>query len=285
MQFPTPEVARQYADLVRAAPQLVIGLDFDGTLAPIVEDPNQARIHPDAPELLVELASLVRGIAVITGRPARQALALGDLDLIGTRVAEAGKEFVVLGQYGNERWTSTERRVISPRPPAGLAAFLREVPSLLRRAQAAEAYVEQKGLAVAVHTRRLADPAGAFARMRPLLTDAADRHGLTVEPGRLVVEVRAPGMHKGLAVRDLVRRLDAEAFLFAGDDLGDVEAFAQVRELHESGMPTLVVCSDGGDGPDILNQLADVVVDGPDGVLQMLRDLVVDIAGAAQARS
>ena len=285
MQFPTPEAARQYADLVRAAPQLVIGLDFDGTLAPIVEDPNQARIHPDAPELLVELASLVRGIAVITGRPARQALALGDLDLIATRVAEAGKEFVVLGQYGNERWTSTERRVISPRPPAGLAAFLREVPSLLRRADAAEAYVEQKGLAVAVHTRRLADPAGAFARMRPLLTDAADRHGLTVEPGRLVVEVRAPGMHKGLAVRDLVRRLDAEAFLFAGDDLGDVEAFAQVRELHESGMPTLVVCSDGGDGPDILNQLADVVVDGPDGVLQMLRDLVVDIAGAAQSRS
>ena len=132
MEFPTPQVADQYADVVAAAETLVVGLDFDGTLAPIVDDPTQAHIHPDAPELLLELATRVRGIAVVTGRPARQALALGDLDVLGARVAELGKEFHVLGQYGNERWTSTERRVISPRPPHGLASFVREVPTLLR---------------------------------------------------------------------------------------------------------------------------------------------------------
>lgn len=282
MEFPTPEVAAQYAELVRVAPQLVIGLDFDGTLAPIVEDPTQAHIHPEAPELLVELAEHVGGIAVITGRPARQALALGDLDEIGNRIAEMGKEFVVLGQYGNERWSSTERRVISPRPPAGLAAFLREVPSLLRRAGASDAYVEQKGLAVALHTRRLEEPAVVFARLVPLVQEAARRHGLTVEPGRLVVEVRAPGMHKGLAVASLVERLEAGGFLFAGDDLGDIEAFNEVREMRVAGMPTMVVCSDGGDGPEILNELADLVVDGPDGVLHLLRQLRDDIASAKQ---
>ncbi|WP_104105430.1 trehalose-phosphatase [Nocardioides sp. 616] len=280
MEFPTPEVAALYAELVRVAPELVIGLDFDGTLAPIVEDPTQAHIHPDAPELLVELAELVGGIAVITGRPARQALALGDLDEIGTRIADMGKEFVVLGQYGNERWSSRERRVVSPRPPAGLAAFLREVPWLLRRADAVGAYVEQKGLAVALHTRRLDDPATIFARLVPVVQEVAGRHGLTVEPGRLVVEVRAPGMHKGIAVAGLVERLGAGGFLFAGDDLGDIEAFNQVRDLRAAGMPAMVVCSDGGDGPDILNELADLVVDGPDGVLALLRQLRDDIAAS-----
>ncbi|WP_110183009.1 trehalose-phosphatase [Nocardioides solisilvae] len=277
MEFPTPEVAAQYADLVAAAPDLVVGLDFDGTLAPIVEDPTQAHIHPDAPELLLELAPLVRGIAVVTGRPARQALALGDLDVLGAQVAELGRELTVLGQYGNERWTSTERRVVSPRPPHGLASFVREVPTLLRRAGAADAYVELKGLAVALHTRRLEDPRGSFARMLPLLEDAAQRHGLSVEPGRLVVEVRAPGMHKGLAVRGLAERLDAGAFLFAGDDLGDVEAFNELHAMREEGTPTLVVCSDGGDGPEVLTELADLVVEGPDGVLGLLRGLVEDI--------
>ncbi|WP_185994665.1 trehalose-phosphatase [Nocardioides campestrisoli] len=279
MELPTPQVADQYAALVASAETLVVGLDFDGTLAPIVDDPTQAHIHPDAPDLLLELAKRVRGIAVVTGRPARQALALGDLDVLGARVAELGKEFHVLGQYGNERWTSTERRVISPRPPHGLASFVREVPTLLRRAQAPDAYVELKGLAVALHTRRLPDPQGSFSRMLPLIEQAAERHGLSVEPGRLVVEVRAPGMHKGLAVRTLADRLEAGAFLFAGDDLGDVEAFDELRTMRKEGTPTLIVCSDGGDGPDVLAELADVVVQGPDGVMDVIRDLLRDIDG------
>lgn len=285
MELPTPEVAALYADLVRAAPDLVIGLDFDGTLAPIVEDPTQARIHPDAPALLIELGSLVRGIAVVTGRPARQALALGDLDEVGAAVAEAGAEFAVLGQYGNERWTATERRVISPRPPHGLSSFLREVPALLRRAEAPDAFVEEKGLAVAMHTRRLSDAAAAFDRLLPLVQEAASRHDLTVEPGRLVVEVRAPGMHKGLAVRGLVEQLEPRGVLFAGDDLGDVEAFEEVLAFRGDGRSSLVVCSDGGDGPEVLTELADVVVPGPDGVLAFLRRLADDIAAGGPSAS
>ena len=178
----------------------------------------------------------MRGVAVVTGRPARQVLALGGLDEVGNEIGESGRELFVLGQYGNERWTSTDRRVISPKPPRGLATFTSELPRLLRRADSDEAWIEEKGLAVAVHTRRLEDPEAAYERLLPVLSEAAKAHELDVEPGRAVIEVRAHGMHKGAALRRLAEELDARAVLFCGDDLGDVEAFKAVEELRGRGL-------------------------------------------------
>lgn len=279
MEFTTPSGEQHYAELVRAAPGTVVGLDFDGVLAPIVDDPAQAHIHPRAHEALTELAAQVQAIAVITGRPARQALALGGLEEVGTSIADAGKELYLFGQYGNERWSTVERRVVSPRPPAGLATFERDLPRALRRSGAEAAYVEEKGLAVAVHTRRLDDADEAFARLLPELEDLASHHDLVVEPGKNVIEVRSAGMHKGVAVRTLVDELDAGGFLFAGDDLGDVEAFEAVRELRRDGMPGLLVASmTQADADHPLADLADVVVAGPDGVLDLLGELTADAA-------
>lgn len=275
MEFTSAGGEQRFADLVAVAGSTVVGVDFDGTLSPIVEDPERAVIHPDAAGVLVDLASRVRAVAVVTGRPARQVLALGGLDEVGDSIGEHGRELHVFGQYGNERWTSVNRRIVSPRPPHGLASFLRELPSLLRRAGAAEAYVEHKGLAVAVHTRRLADPKDSCARLQPLLAEAADRHGLAVEPGRNVVEVRAPGTHKGNVIEQLVDDLAAGGFLFIGDDLGDLDAFEAVLALREKGMPTLLVCS-GSDEQHALIPLSDVVVDGPDGVLDLLRRFIAE---------
>ena len=129
MEFGSTTGEQEYAALVRAADDLVIGLDFDGTLAPIVEDPEKAHIHPDANDVLVDLAEQVRAVAVITGRPARQVLDLGGLEEVGNAIGEHGRELFVLGQYGNERWTSTNRRVISPKPPRGLAIVHRDLPA------------------------------------------------------------------------------------------------------------------------------------------------------------
>ncbi len=227
--------------------------------------------------MLVALAAQVRAVAVITGRPARQALALGGLDEVGNAVGDTGKDLYVLGQYGNERWTSTDRRVVGPRPPHGLATFERELTRTLRRLGASEAFVEDKGLAVAVHTRRLPDPDAAFDRLLPELRDLAASHDLVVEPGRSVIEVRSPGMHKGMAVRTLVEELDARGFLFAGDDLGDLEAFDAVDSLREDGLATLLVCS-SSEEESALAERADVVVDGPDGVLAFLEQLTDDAA-------
>jgi trehalose 6-phosphate phosphatase len=275
MRFPTDEGRQRYEALVRAAPRTVVGLDFDGTLAPIVDDPAQAHIHPDAAGVLVELAREVAAIAVITGRPARQALDLGGLEEVGDALAAEGKELFVFGQYGNERWSSQHRRIAAPRPPRGLATFERDLPRALRSADAADAYVEDKGLAVAVHTRRLADPDAAFNRLLPPLQALAQRHGLVLEPGRAVIEVRSPGSHKGMVVDRLASVTGAEGFLFAGDDLGDVEAFEAVEALRDEGLATLRVCSASSEESALI-ALSDVVVRGPDGVLELLRELARD---------
>ena len=275
MQFTSALSEQKYAALVRSAPRCVVGLDFDGTLSPIVDDPAQAHIHPDAGAVLVDLAQQVRAIAVITGRPARQALDLGGLEAIGNAIGEVGKEFYVFGQYGNERWTSTNRRVISPRPPAGLASFERELPRVLARLGAQDAYIEDKGLAVAVHTRRLDNAHDLIERLLPDLTELATAHDLKIEPGRNVIEVRSAGIDKGMVVESFAEEVAAKGFLFAGDDLGDVEAFEAVGVLEAGGLPTLRVCS-ASDETSALKAMADVVVAGPDGVLELLRQLTHD---------
>jgi trehalose 6-phosphate phosphatase len=277
MEFTSAAGEQKYAALVRAAAETVVGLDFDGTLAPIVEDPEQAHIHPDAADVLVALAEQVLAVAVVTGRPARQALDLGGLEKVGNAIGDVGKELYLFGQYGNERWSSTDRRVISPRPPQGLASFAADLPRLLRRYDAEAAHIEEKGLAIAVHTRRLADPDGTFEALLPALRDRAARYDLVVEPGRQVIEVRSPGMHKGIAVERLVEELHAGGFAFVGDDLGDVEAFEAVAALADQGLPTLLVCS-ASDEESALVHLSDVLVRGPDGVLELLRRLTADAA-------
>jgi trehalose 6-phosphate phosphatase len=278
MEFRSPEAEERYAALVGAAGKAVVGLDFDGTLSPIVDDPAAAHIHPDAGEVLAGLAEVVAAIAVITGRPARQALALGGLDEVGNSIGGAGKELHLFGQYGFERWSSTRRRIVSPRPPHGLSTFLGRLPGVLRRYDAEDAFIEDKGLAVAVHTRRLKDPAGTFDVLLPVLTDLAAEYDLAIEPGRQVIEVRSPGMDKGQVVRTLVEETTAGAFLFAGDDLGDLEAFEAVAALRDEGMPTLLVCSLSSEESALL-ELADVTVKGPEGVLDLLRQLTRDARG------
>jgi trehalose 6-phosphate phosphatase len=277
VDFRSAEGRQRYDALVAAAPRTVVGLDFDGTLAPIVDDPETAHIHPDAPGVLLALADVVRAVAVITGRPARTAVELGGLDDVGGDLGETGRELFVFGQYGLERWSSRQRRIVSPPAPPGLSAFLRDLPGVLRDADAADAFVEDKGLAIAVHTRRLDDAAGAYDRLLPGLTELAERRGLAVEPGRNVIEMRPPGMDKGMVVRRLAEEVDAGGFLFAGDDLGDVEAFEAVAELREQGLATLLVCSASKEEGSLL-ELCDVVVPGPEGVLDLLRRLTADAA-------
>ena len=261
MEFRTAQGQERYDALLAIAPEVLVGLDFDGTLSPIVEDPARAVIHPDGPRVLGALAARVRAVVVVTGRPARQVVELGDLDRLADTLPD-GARLVVMGQYGNERWDAASREFTSPEPPAGLEAFRAELPRLLARENADGAHVEEKGLAVAIHTRRLPDPGAAFARLEEALADAAERHGLSLEPGRMVLEVRAPGMHKGIALEAAVEEHQAGGVLFAGDDLGDLEAFEAVRDLRDQGMPALLVCS-GSEEQEALAELADVVVDGP----------------------
>ncbi|GAA3301931.1 trehalose-phosphatase [Streptomyces cinereospinus] len=269
--LPTPATpaGRAGLDAILARPgKAVIALDFDGTLAPIVPDPEQARAHPDAVPALAALAPKVAAVAVITGRPADVAVRHG-----GFAGAGGLEHLVVLGHYGAERWDAVSGEVSAPAPHPGVAAVREELPGLLDRVGAGPGtWIEDKSRAIAVHTRRAADPQAAFDGLRDPLHGLAARHGLIVEPGRMVLELRPPGMDKGVALREYVRELGAESVLYAGDDLGDLPAYAAVGELRSGGTPGLLVCS-GSDEVTELRERADVVVDGPEGVVGLLTGL------------
>lgn len=246
----------------------LLGLDFDGTLAPIVPDPEQARAHPEVPGVLAGLADAGVQVAVITGRPA--AVAVDYAGLAGV------PGLVVLGHYGQERWAGGT--VSAGEDAAGVGVARRRLPEVLREAGAPEGtWVEDKGRAVAVHTRRTPDPDAALELLRAPLEALADEAGLLVEPGRLVLELRPAGGDKGDALRALVAERSPSSVTFVGDDLGDLAAFAAVDELRAGGLPGLLVCS-GSTEVTELAQRADLVVDGPEGVVALLRALATAVA-------
>lgn len=269
--LPTPvtQAGRDALDAILARPgRTVVGLDFDGTLAPIVADPEQARAHPEAVATLSSLAPQIASVAVITGRPPAVAVEYG-----GFAGVSGLEHLVVLGHYGTERWDAATGRITAPPPHPGVAAVRTELPALLARAGAAEGvWVEEKGRAIAVHTRRATDPQAAFDSLRAPLTALATRHGLIVEPGRMVLELRPPGMNKGVALRDHVRETNAEAVLYAGDDLGDLPAYDAVETLRAEGIFGLLICSGSTEVTELAKR-ADLVVDGPAGVVRLLAGL------------
>jgi trehalose 6-phosphate phosphatase len=259
----TPEGRAGLAALLAEPGSALAALDFDGTLSPIVADPAQARALPAAVPALRRLSGVLGTLAVITGRPAAVAVDLGGFDQV--------PGLIVLGQYGLERWVDGQLTV--PPPPPGVAAARAELPALLADAGAPDGVqTEDKGLAVAVHTRQAADPQATLDRLRGPLAGLADRHGLTVEPGRLVIELRPPGTDKGTALKNLVSERKSRAVMFCGDDLGDVAAFGAVRALRGSGIPGLTVCS-GSAEVTALAESADLVVDGPGGIAALLTAL------------
>jgi trehalose 6-phosphate phosphatase len=260
-------LAALLADPARA----LIALDFDGTLAPIVADPTQARATAAAVEALHQLAGLAGTVAIITGRPAADAAAFAGVAAV--------PEVIVLGHYGMQRW---ERgRLTSPALPPGLAVARADLPAVLASAGADPGtWIEDKGEALAVHTRRAAQPQPELERLRGPLAQLASRTGLAVEPGRLVLELRPPGADKGQALRDLAAERSAAAVLFCGDDLGDRSAFEAVRELRADGTPGLMVASGSAETPEPIMAEADLVVSGPTGVAELLAGL----AGAFAAR-
>jgi trehalose 6-phosphate phosphatase len=263
---PATPAGRDGLRAILAEPQrAVIGLDFDGTLAPIVADPERARAHPEAVAVLAALAPKVASVAVITGRPAEIAVRYG-----GFAGVPGLEHLTVLGHYGAERWDAVTGEVTAPEAHPGVATVRAELPELL---DGTGAWIEEKGgRAVAVHTRRAPDPQAAFDALRAPLADLAGRHGLIVEPGRLVLELRPPGMDKGVALLTHVRELSATSVLYGGDDLGDLPAFSAVDDLRATGTPGLLVCS-GSDEVTELRKRADLVVDGPGGVVSLLRAL------------
>ncbi len=261
----------RFAPLLADPGRAVVATDYDGTLAPIVDDPARAVPAEGAIQALVALSGHVGRLAVLTGRPAAAAVLVGGLDAV--------PGLTVVGRYGAERWTGGSMVSTGAEPPgaaaeAAVAAALAETRALLEgRWAAAGVVVETKGPAFAVHTRRADDPSGALEQLRDPVAAVAARHGLRLEPGRLVLELRPAGADKGAALAALATSGPRpSAVLYAGDDLGDLAAFAVVHRLRDEGVPGWAVAAASAEAPEVA-AAADGVVAGPAGVVELLAEL------------
>jgi trehalose 6-phosphate phosphatase len=260
-----PSVADHAARLAARADQVALCLDFDGTLSPIVEDPEAARPLHGIVELLEPLAARYAAVALISGRPATY---------LAKHVAAPGVRY--LGLYGlqeiRDGQVQVDPRLEAARPQVVAAhEDLKTHPAV----QSSGAWLEDKQYAVAVHTRRVADPDRWATPIDAAANEVADRHGLEVVPGKLVWELRpAVRGDKGDAVRRVVAESRAREVVVVGDDLGDLAAFAAVAGLAADGGDGLRVAVRSAETPPALLAEADLVVEGPPGVLDFLQRLV-----------
>jgi trehalose 6-phosphate phosphatase len=254
------------------AEQVAICLDFDGTLSPIVDDPEEAQALPGIDDLLERLARRLNTVAVISGRPASELL---------DRVGAAGVRYV--GIYGMEEVVDGVVSIdpdVEPWQPRVRAALgdLSTHPAVT----GADAHLEDKSLSVVVHLRRVGDLARWSEPLRLAAFEVADRHGLRVIAGRLVWELAPPvARDKGDAVRKVMAESGANAVVVVGDDLGDLPAFEAAAEFGRRGAGILRVAVSSPESPPELLGQADEVVDQPEGVRELLRRLAAAVDRSA----
>jgi trehalose 6-phosphate phosphatase len=245
----------------------LVAVDFDGTLAPIVARPEDARPAPGAREVLADLAGKLGAVAIVSGRGAQEVVALAGVEDVA--------RLRVLGHYGLQQWH--EGVVTSPDPAPGVAIARARLADVLEGADAG-VRVEDKRHSLAVHTRGASHPDIELAALEPALEALADACGLETVPGRYVLELRPPGIDKGAALRALVEQTGARIVVFIGDDLGDLPAFDALAAMRSDGTVTgLAVASvdpHDSDVPPQVAERADMVLEGPAAVVAWLAGLV-----------
>jgi trehalose 6-phosphate phosphatase len=237
--------------------------DFDGTLAPIVADADDAALPEEAREVLVRLVGRYALVGAVSGR--RAADVRGRIGLDGVAYA---------GNHGLELLLPGESE---PRPDPSLdgregdaAAFVATVEA--ERLDEAGLRLENKGPIQALHWRGAPDEARAEATAREIAVDAG-RTGLEPHWGRKVLELRpAGGGGKDAAVASLLAEDGVDRVVFAGDDRTDVDAFRRLGELREAGelIAAVRVGVLSAEGPPEIAEESDVTVEGPAGWLEML---------------
>jgi trehalose 6-phosphate phosphatase len=256
-------VAPLRADPSRAA----VLLDVDGTLAPIVRHADDAHVPEPTRAPLIEVAKRYGVVACVSGRRAA----------VARRIVSLGS-IAYVGNHGSELLRPGAREVeIEP----DVAAYGRRVRAFAERAWTDELHrlrvrAEDKEVISAFHWRGAPDEAAAEAAIRDV-ADAAEAQGFRTHWGRKVLEVRPPvDLDKGRGIQRLLRSADLDAGLYVGDDRTDLDAFRGLREEVAAGRLRTAVCVGvrSDETPDELEAEADVMVDGPRGVRDLLQALL-----------
>jgi trehalose 6-phosphate phosphatase len=253
------EIAELLAPLRANPPAGAVLFDIDGTLAPIVRHASDASVPEQTRTRLIELAKRYGTVACVSGRSAavaRQMVAIGSIAYIGNH----GSELLVPGSLEATvdpqvaRWAARVRE-FADRADTPALQQLR-----LRR--------EDKGAIVAFHWRGAPDENAAEVAVAALEL-AALGAGLETHRGRKVLEIRPPvPIDKGRGIRSLLRERPPAAALYVGDDSTDVDAFAGLRDVVGEGAVCVGVRSE--ETPQALEDAADAMVDGPQGVRELL---------------
>jgi trehalose 6-phosphate phosphatase len=229
---------RLAADPARAA----LLLDVDGTLAPVVARPEDAAVPPETRFELRRLAGRYGLVACVSGRPADDAA--GVIGVPG---------LVIAGEHGLELEPEAE-------------AWAEHIEAF---AASVDWPRERKRLTASFHYRGAADEQTARRELERVAARARCA-GLVPRWGRKVLEVRPPvAADKGTAVRRLLASAGLERALVAGDDTTDLDAFRALDGLTLAVRVAVL----SGEAPPGLRDAADVAVDGPAGMLELLRRL------------
>lgn len=197
-------------------------LDFDGTLVELAEGPDAIEVSPHLPSLLRRLGERLEGrIGIISGR---------SIESLERHLDCSG--FAISGSHGLELRHADGTR-FAPDEPAGLEAARAEVQ---RFADGQEGLVvEEKPAGLAVHYRKA--PAAA-KNVDAFMDEVAAGHGLSVQHGKMVAELRPHGADKGDALRALMREPNfaGKRPVFVGDDLTDEHAFEAAAAMGGAGV-------------------------------------------------
>ena len=251
------------ADPARAA----VLLDVDGTLAPIVRHADDAAVPEPTRALLIQVARRYGCVACVSGRRAaiaRRIVSLGTIAYVGNHGAEVLKPGTTQPEVDREAG-AWQRRVHQ----FAEGAYSEELHRLRVR-------LEDKGPIMAFHWRGAPDEESAEIAVRGI-AGAAESGGFRTHWGRKVLEVRPPvALDKGRGVHSLLRDADLDAALYAGDDRTDLDAFRALRECVDGGRLQHALCVGvrSDETPAELESGADVLVDGPRGVRQLLEALL-----------
>ncbi len=234
--------------------------DFDGTLSPIVPDPATASPLADAPGVLAALARRYAVVAVVSGRPA---------SFLADRLAAAGPSLRLFGAYGLE-WIEDGTLHHAPEAEPWRAPVAQVVAGARSEFAGTAVGIEDKG--VLGHGALAPGPGGGSPGPGLRRGQWSQRTGLVLQPGRMAVEFRPPvGIDKGVVVERLAR--GCAAACFAGDDAGDLPAFAALDRLALEGTRTVRIAVADEETPPELVAAADIVTAGPVGALALLRAL------------